>query len=118
MYSTSIHIYYIITCSKIGGEDLTLGVDFDDSSLLECDAVCFYCALFNQSVSNSNHTASSNRMIANNELVVWNITPCSPLKFNRRFRGTCRLHLQGRIISRGRKQRESRWQLHRLILLH
>jgi hypothetical protein len=24
-----------------------------------------------------------------------NITPCSPLKVNQRFGGTCRLHLQG-----------------------
>jgi hypothetical protein len=24
---------------------------------------------------------------------LWGITPCSPLKVNRRFRGTCRLHL-------------------------
>jgi hypothetical protein len=28
--------------------------------------------------------------------IFWDITPCSPLKVNRRFRGTCRLHLQGR----------------------
>jgi hypothetical protein len=29
----------------------------------------------------------------------WDITPCCPLEVNRRFRGTCRLHLQGlRII--------------------
>jgi hypothetical protein len=27
--------------------------------------------------------------------IFWDITPCSPLKFNRRFRETCRLHLQG-----------------------
>jgi hypothetical protein len=26
---------------------------------------------------------------------IWNMTPCSPLSFNRRFGGTCRLHLQG-----------------------
>jgi hypothetical protein len=31
--------------------------------------------------------------------IFWDITPCSPLKGNRRFGGTC-LHLQGRIISR------------------
>jgi hypothetical protein len=28
--------------------------------------------------------------------IFWDITPCSPLKVNRRFWGTCRLHLQGR----------------------
>jgi hypothetical protein len=27
--------------------------------------------------------------------IFWDITPCSPLKVNRRFGGTCRLHLQG-----------------------
>jgi hypothetical protein len=31
--------------------------------------------------------------------VVWDITPCSSLKVNQHFGGTCRLHLQGRIIS-------------------
>jgi hypothetical protein len=38
----------------------------------------------------------------------WDITPCSPLKFNRRFGRTCRLHLQGRKISQARNQRDSR----------
>jgi hypothetical protein len=42
--------------------------------------------------------------------IFWDITPCSPLKVNRRFGGTYRLHLQGRKISRARNQRESRWQ--------
>jgi hypothetical protein len=42
--------------------------------------------------------------------IFWDITPCSPLKVNRRFGGTCRLHLQSRRISRTRNQRESRWQ--------
>jgi hypothetical protein len=36
------------------------------------------------------------------------ITPCNPLKVNRGFGGTYRLHLQGRIIYRPRYQRESR----------
>jgi hypothetical protein len=42
--------------------------------------------------------------------IVWDITSCSPLKFNRSFGGTYRLHLHGRRISRARNQRESRWQ--------
>jgi hypothetical protein len=37
----------------------------------------------------------------------WGISPCSPLKFNRCVRGTCLLHLQGRIISQARSQREA-----------
>jgi hypothetical protein len=38
--------------------------------------------------------------------IFWDITPCSPLKVNRRFGGTYRLHLQGRRISRAGNQRE------------
>jgi hypothetical protein len=40
--------------------------------------------------------------------VFWDIAPCSPLKVNRRFRGTCYLHLllQGRKISEARNQNE------------
>jgi hypothetical protein len=37
-------------------------------------------------------------------VVCGDITPCSPLKANRNFRETCRLHLQGRRISRARNQ--------------
>jgi hypothetical protein len=39
--------------------------------------------------------------------IFWYITPCSPLKGNRRFGGTYRLHLQGRIISQARNQCEA-----------
>jgi hypothetical protein len=42
--------------------------------------------------------------------IFWDITPCSPLKVNRRFGGTYSLHLQGRRIRRARNQCESRWQ--------
>jgi hypothetical protein len=42
--------------------------------------------------------------------VFWDITPCSPLKVNRRFGWTHRLHLHGRRIGRATNQRESRWQ--------
>jgi hypothetical protein len=44
-----------------------------------------------------------------NNTVFWDVTPCSPLKVNRRFGGTYRLLLQGRI-SRARYQLESRRQ--------
>jgi hypothetical protein len=40
-------------------------------------------------------------------IIFWDITSCNPLKVNRRFGGTYRLHMLGRI-SRGRYQRESR----------
>jgi hypothetical protein len=36
--------------------------------------------------------------------VFWDITPCVPLKVNKRFGRTCHLHLQGRRISRNKKQ--------------
>jgi hypothetical protein len=39
----------------------------------------------------------------------WGKTPCSQLKVDRHFRGTCRLHLQGREISHAKNQCESRW---------
>jgi hypothetical protein len=42
--------------------------------------------------------------------IFWDITMCSLLSVNSRFRETYRLHLQGRKIGRGRNQRESRWQ--------
>jgi hypothetical protein len=35
------------------------------------------------------------------------ITPCSPLEFNLRFEGICRLHLLGRRISQARNQLEA-----------
>jgi hypothetical protein len=34
--------------------------------------------------------------------IFWDITPCGPLKVNRRFGGICRLHLQGRRISQAK----------------
>jgi hypothetical protein len=56
-----------------------------------------------------------------NNSIFWDISPCSPLKINRRFERTRRLHLQDRRISRARNQSENRWQalfadLARLIL--
>jgi hypothetical protein len=50
------------------------------------------------------------------------LTPCSPLKDNRRFRGTYRLYLQGRSRTRYQRQTDnstfhllSRWYLSRII---
>jgi hypothetical protein len=36
----------------------------------------------------------------------WDITPHNPFKLNRRFGGTCRLNLQGQIISQGRSMKQ------------
>jgi hypothetical protein len=37
--------------------------------------------------------------------ILWYVTPCSRLKINWRFGGTCRLHLQGRRITQVRNQK-------------
>jgi hypothetical protein len=61
----------------------------------------------------------SQTYFVNEEYRLLGYTPCSPLKVNRRFGGTHRLHLKGRNISQARNQRESRWQaeaLARIIL--
>jgi hypothetical protein len=42
--------------------------------------------------------------------IFWDIPPSSPLKVNRRFGVSYRLHLQGRRISRVRNHRGSKWQ--------
>jgi hypothetical protein len=42
--------------------------------------------------------------------IFWDITPCCPLKVNRRFGEKFHLHLQGQRISRARNHRES-WAL-------
>jgi hypothetical protein len=39
--------------------------------------------------------------------VFLDVTPCGPLKMNRRFGGTCHLHLQGVGILRTRNQNEA-----------
>jgi hypothetical protein len=39
--------------------------------------------------------------------IFWDVMSCSPLKVNRRFGGTCRLHLQGWRISQARNQHEA-----------
>jgi hypothetical protein len=39
-------------------------------------------------------------------LIFLDITPCNPLVVNRRFGGTCRLHLQGRRLSPAGDQHE------------
>jgi hypothetical protein len=45
-----------------------------------------------------------NHRIYSNNSTFCDITPCSPLKVNRRFRGICRHHLQIQRISRKRDQ--------------
>jgi hypothetical protein len=42
--------------------------------------------------------------------IFWDITPCSPLKVNRRFGGIYRLNFHDRNISQARNQGESNWQ--------
>jgi hypothetical protein len=56
------------------------------------------------------HRASSIQSVLNLLLtknsIFWDITPCSQLKVNRCFAGTCHLYLQGRRISQARKECE------------
>jgi hypothetical protein len=47
---------------------------------------------------------------SSSKIISWDMTPCSPLNFNRRFRGTYRLHLQGRRNKFCKIQQASRWQ--------
>jgi hypothetical protein len=47
------------------------------------------------------------QLMALKSTIFWDITPCSPLKVNRRFGGTCRLHLQGRRMRQVRNHREA-----------
>jgi hypothetical protein len=42
--------------------------------------------------------------------IFWDIPPCSPLKVDIHFWGTCWTHFQGSSISQARNQRESIWQ--------
>jgi hypothetical protein len=49
--------------------------------------------------------------------IFWEIMLCSPLKVNRSFGGTYRLHLQGSRISRSRNQHECMWQCLPLLLI-
>jgi hypothetical protein len=46
-------------------------------------------------------------LVVMNNFVFSDITPCSPLKVNPRFGGTCRLYLYGRRISLARNQHET-----------
>jgi hypothetical protein len=43
-------------------------------------------------------------------ITFWDMTPCSPLSFNRRFGGTYRLHLQGLRNNFSKNQQGSRWE--------
>jgi hypothetical protein len=47
-----------------------------------------------------------NLLRENKSYIFWDITPCSPLRVNRHYGGTCRLHLQDRRISQARNQRK------------
>jgi hypothetical protein len=59
------------------------------------------------------------RAVVMKRTIFWDITPCSPLSFNRRSGRTYRLHLHGRKnISWARNQSESRWQPYSLYMLY
>jgi hypothetical protein len=51
-------------------------------------------------------------------IIFWDMTPCSPLSSNRRFRGTYRLHLQGRRNRFSKNQQASKQVASRRFLLN
>jgi hypothetical protein len=65
-----------------------------------CVNVCLHVMSFSRHSSFLN--ASSISMTSS---MLWDITPCSSLKVNRRFGRTFRLHFQSRRISQARNQR-------------
>jgi hypothetical protein len=82
LYLQSVQIFYVAlrTSMQWVQQDLTQGVNLQR---LRIDDVGF--EVLTPVVMNSS--------------VFWDITPCSPLKVNRRLRGTYRLHLQGLRIT-------------------
>jgi hypothetical protein len=60
---------------------------------------------------------SAENLNQNKFFYLLDITPCGPLKVNRRFRGTRSLHLQGRRISQAKNQREEGSKLQAAFLL-
>jgi hypothetical protein len=76
----------------------------------KCIASVYNCAvMFPNFDRNFNSGFELLTAVVMKSTIFWDITPCSPLSVNRRFGGTYRIHLQGRIICRARNQRESRW---------
>jgi hypothetical protein len=67
-------------------------------------------------------TRNQRAAISIKNAIFWDIIPCSPLKDNWSFGGTCHLTLQGRWIRRARSQRETRgrqfssWYIARIII--
>jgi hypothetical protein len=47
------------------------------------------------------------KAVVMNSSIFWDTTSCSPSKFNWRFGGTCRLHLQSRRINQARNRQEA-----------
>jgi hypothetical protein len=52
------------------------------------------------------------RVVVFKSIIFWNMAPCSPLSFNRRFGGTYRLHHQGRrnMLSKPASKQVERWR--------
>jgi hypothetical protein len=75
---------------------------------------CVYVGIILQSCQFLDHMASNNM---SKSTIFSDITPCSPLKVNRRFGGTYCLRLQGRRLSRARNQLCSAFHLlsHRFL---
>jgi hypothetical protein len=60
-----------------------------------------------ENVASDGKWIRDNKEFGRKSYIVWDIMPCSSLKINRCFGGTCRLHFQDSKISRTRNQLEA-----------
>jgi hypothetical protein len=88
---------------------LSIWITLSPSTLLQFFITHCYWFLYSFNIEQTESTLKSS--------IFWDITPCSPLKVNQRFGGTCRLQLQGQRISRARNQSESMGQTEQNRLL-
>jgi hypothetical protein len=57
---------------------------------------CLYYNLATVKMEGSAHSSGGPNRLRTRSIIFWDVTPYSPLGFNRRFGGTYRFHLQGR----------------------
>jgi hypothetical protein len=90
----TLHFYFMF--------QYTIAISYPCVIVPNCIYITIYC------------TIPLRQTLLSKSVVFWNITPCSPLKVNRCFGGTCRLYLKGRRISPAGNQCESRGQAEQL----
>jgi hypothetical protein len=69
-----------------------------NSPVCVCVCVCmhimYYACIYSRPICM--HVDKNSGCMVMKSIIFWDMPPCSPLSFNRRFGGTYRLHLQGR----------------------